>query len=348
MFFKSKRQDKQENNDKKNKSNNIEEQIIFEPEKKITIHIMPKRFLREVKTESNFLGIFIFILIFIAVGFFALYFFQDSIFPNGLPFFTHKNENENSAFKLNLNNSNSSTNQENNINTLNRNHNLNNSNINNSNSNINVNINNANTNTNTNSSLISMAPDRDKDTLTDAEEVLYKSNPNNPDTDGDGFLDGQEVANLYNPLTGSSELIENSGMTKNYINKVYNYSVIYPKSWQVVLMADKDRDVALVSSNKEFIEITIIDNPKGISAEQWYLKQIPANLAYKVEKIWANNFVGVKSLDAMHFYLTPISGKKNFIYSISYMVGSHMNITYPSTFKMIVRSFDISSNRQKN
>ena len=30
-------------------------------------------------------------------------------------------------------------------------------------------------------------------------ETKYKTNPNNPDTDGDGYLDGDEVKNGYDP-----------------------------------------------------------------------------------------------------------------------------------------------------
>ena len=42
--------------------------------------------------------------------------------------------------------------------------------------------------------------DTDLDGLPDSLEKIYKTNPNNPDTDGDGFKDGEEVGNGYNPL----------------------------------------------------------------------------------------------------------------------------------------------------
>ena len=42
--------------------------------------------------------------------------------------------------------------------------------------------------------------DFDGDGLTNKEEKKYKTDPNNPDTDNDGFLDGQEVKNNFNPL----------------------------------------------------------------------------------------------------------------------------------------------------
>lgn len=42
--------------------------------------------------------------------------------------------------------------------------------------------------------------DPDSDTLTNAEERFYGTKPDNADTDGDGFKDGEEVRNGYNPL----------------------------------------------------------------------------------------------------------------------------------------------------
>ncbi|MFA6306610.1 MAG: hypothetical protein WCV70_02075 [Patescibacteria group bacterium] len=51
-------------------------------------------------------------------------------------------------------------------------------------------------------------PDSDSDGLTDREEVkVYKTDPLKADTDGDGFKDGAEVKNNYNP-NGQGRLYE--------------------------------------------------------------------------------------------------------------------------------------------
>lgn len=50
--------------------------------------------------------------------------------------------------------------------------------------------------TNTNTSV-----DTDHDGLTDAQERVYGTDPHNPDTDGDGYKDGEEVKNGYSPLS---------------------------------------------------------------------------------------------------------------------------------------------------
>ncbi len=42
--------------------------------------------------------------------------------------------------------------------------------------------------------------DSDNDGLKDWEENLYKTDPCNPDTDGDGYLDGEEINSGHNPL----------------------------------------------------------------------------------------------------------------------------------------------------
>lgn len=51
--------------------------------------------------------------------------------------------------------------------------------------------------------LESLAPvnkDSDVDMLSDKDEMRLGTDPRNPDTDGDGYLDGVEVKNKYNPL----------------------------------------------------------------------------------------------------------------------------------------------------
>jgi len=42
--------------------------------------------------------------------------------------------------------------------------------------------------------------DSDFDGLDDQSEAKYGTDPKNPDSDGDGYLDGQEVEGGYNPL----------------------------------------------------------------------------------------------------------------------------------------------------
>lgn len=49
----------------------------------------------------------------------------------------------------------------------------------------------------------SESKDTDNDGLKDWQEELFKSDPLNPDTDGDGYLDGEEINSGFNPLVKS-------------------------------------------------------------------------------------------------------------------------------------------------
>jgi|GEM_PF-483331 cell division protein FtsL len=56
-----------------------------------------------------------------------------------------------------------------------------------------------------------LTQDLDNDGLTGKEEInIYGTDPNNPDTDGDGYLDGVEVENGYDPLSGPDS--DNDGL----------------------------------------------------------------------------------------------------------------------------------------
>jgi len=47
---------------------------------------------------------------------------------------------------------------------------------------------------------IQYSQDIDRDNLKNEDEEKYGTDPNNPDSDGDGFLDGDEVENGYDPM----------------------------------------------------------------------------------------------------------------------------------------------------
>ena len=63
-----------------------------------------------------------------------------------------------------------------------------------------------------------IAKDSDADGLQDWEEALWKTDPNNPDTDGDGVFDGQEIKENRNPLLagdGKTDKIESPNQEKS-------------------------------------------------------------------------------------------------------------------------------------
>lgn len=54
-----------------------------------------------------------------------------------------------------------------------------------------------------------LALDTDQDGLKDSDEIsIYKTDPNNTDSDADSFADGQEIQNSYSPLSKNKKLKE--------------------------------------------------------------------------------------------------------------------------------------------
>jgi len=53
--------------------------------------------------------------------------------------------------------------------------------------------------------------DSDNDGLLDNVERIYGTDPNSPDTDGDGYKDGDEIKNGYDPLKSGSDRLDSDG-----------------------------------------------------------------------------------------------------------------------------------------
>lgn len=67
----------------------------------------------------------------------------------------------------------------------------------------------------TGSILEAVDQDVDNDGLTNREESYWNTDPNNSDTDGDGYLDGEEVVSGHDPLIPApNDLIDNDNFTK--------------------------------------------------------------------------------------------------------------------------------------
>lgn len=72
--------------------------------------------------------------------------------------------------------------------------------------------------------------DADQDNLTREEEALFGSNINDSDTDDDGYTDGMEVLNLYNPVVAGGLLVD-SGLVTIFTDNLFKYRFLYPTSW---------------------------------------------------------------------------------------------------------------------
>ncbi len=68
--------------------------------------------------------------------------------------------------------------------------------------------------TRTDDSLGLTGPDRDKDYLSDADELLYGCDPDDPDSDDDGLIDGKDLSPTLNPANPVAEPLQKVGMVR--------------------------------------------------------------------------------------------------------------------------------------
>ena len=122
--------------------------------------------------------------------------------------------------------------------------------------------------------LLNDSPDLDKDSLTDLEEEIFNTDSGTWDTDIDGYNDGQEVFNLYNPTGFAPVKLVDSGLVREYANPTWKYRIYYPASW-VEANVDATNDQILFSSiNGDFMEVRVIKNDLGENFDAWFANNI--------------------------------------------------------------------------
>ncbi len=180
--------------------------------------------------------------------------------------------------------------------------------------------------------------DTDTDGLSDIEEGLWGSDPLKEDTDGDSYLDGEEIKNLYSPLVvGANSKLINTGAVKTYTNNQYGYSLAYPANWTQSLLNETGEEVIFTSQTGEFVEVIIQENEEDLTAQDWYLEQNPTVNSADLEEVLIGNWSGVKSPDKLNVYLSRASR----IYILSYNVGLKTELNYATTFEMMLKSLKL-------
>ncbi len=113
-------------------------------------------------------------------------------------------------------------------------------------------------------------PDFDADQLTDQEEEVFRTDGSVWDTDGDGYHDGREVFNLYNPTGTAPEKLIDSGLVREFISPTWQYRLYYPAVWETGIVDTDSRQVLFSSITGDYVEVRVIDREPGQSFADWF------------------------------------------------------------------------------
>ncbi|MCX6784610.1 MAG: thrombospondin type 3 repeat-containing protein [Candidatus Komeilibacteria bacterium] len=179
--------------------------------------------------------------------------------------------------------------------------------------------------------------DSDNDGLTDVEESLYHAVSTKVDSDGDGYKDGEELIAGYDPADKIKRIWQ-ATTTAVYRNQAYGYSFIYPKPWVAKSIDDGKETLFTDSNTNEFFDVLVQDNPLGLSAINWYLRQNPNVNPNLLTTVTVANLPATQTADGLVTYVS--SGSKLFI--ISYNVGVGKEANFFATYKMLLKTWQFS------
>lgn len=179
--------------------------------------------------------------------------------------------------------------------------------------------------------------DTDEDKLTDVEEIMYGTALDKPDTDGDGYIDGEEILNYYSPLVAGQKLSE-SGLFSEYKNDKFSYKVIYPKSWSPSSASEDSSVIIFNSPTSQFIEIVVEEkDPEINNIVDWYAKQLPGldrdELRHTI--VGQDDREGIYSLDGSVVYFIY----NDWVVAVSYNLGISQEADYLTTWQAVINSW---------
>jgi len=178
--------------------------------------------------------------------------------------------------------------------------------------------------------------DVDSDALTDMEEEIFNTDSGNWDTDNDGYYDGQEVYNLYNPAGEAPVKLIDSGLVAEYVNPIWQYRVYYPASWQVGAVDTRADQVLFSTVTGDFIEISAFTKEAQESFIDWFARKAVGERYSELQTL-TNRFKesGQKRKDDLVAYFV----QGNNVYVLIYHPGTTGFVPFRHVMQVMQQSF---------
>lgn len=180
------------------------------------------------------------------------------------------------------------------------------------------------------------AIDTDVDGLTDLEEMLYGSDRAKPDTDDDGFLDGNEVFHLYSPIVPNLARLAEDRSVISFADQLGRYTLLAPAGWVIDTVDATKGAVKFTAASGESIAIRVEENPQELAVLDWYLANTPGGSRADARPFQTKGgHAAVKPSDqSTKAYLSV----GRFILVLAYDVGTEPEAHFRRTFEMVVNS----------
>lgn len=183
--------------------------------------------------------------------------------------------------------------------------------------------------------------DTDKDNLTREEEGLLGTNVNDSDTDNDGYQDGTEVLNLYNPSVSSGSLAD-SGVVTIFTNDEFKYRLFYPSAWVADILTDANHTVAISTDTElgDNFSLLVSNNADNATLSAW---ANDTSLHPKLENtstvtLGKNKIAALKQEIDGDIWLVAVTTSHKIV--IRYDVNDQAERYFDTIFQMMLNSFE--------
>jgi len=180
--------------------------------------------------------------------------------------------------------------------------------------------------------------DRDRDGLTDKEEILLSSSNDSADSDSDGYTDASELGNLYDPAKKSAKLVD-SQKIKTYVMQDRSFSIVYPSQWHPNSNVASD-SIVFRSDDEHFVQIIITDNTDGTDLDAFYMRNLQLTQINDKLRIDNDSWQGIMTEDGLVAYILSKTNPAK-VYLVQYDPGQTKILEYPALFKAMIKSLVI-------
>jgi hypothetical protein len=183
--------------------------------------------------------------------------------------------------------------------------------------------------------VIITAVDTDGDGLYDSEEKIFGTKSDMRDTDEDGYDDGAEIKNGFNPA-GTGKFEESINFSK-YINSKYNYLFLYPLSLKIDSVGEGESLIINLEGTAH-IQIVAQENTNNLNLEDWYKKQFATDQINAEQYLYTDKWDVIKTEEGLTYYMKDKNFPKILILNYS---ATPVNNNYPNVMDMIFNSLEV-------
>lgn len=179
--------------------------------------------------------------------------------------------------------------------------------------------------------------DTDSDGLSDLEEALLKTDARQPDTDSDGFLDGNEVFHLYNPNGRAPAKLVEAGLVRRLESPI-GWKIDFPPTWESAVSVD-GASSTIVTGHGEIFLVSVLENDQKKPILDWYMASHPDVQATQILQFRSKRgYQGILGPDLLTTYIPW----DNRVFVFTYTLNGQAFINYRTLYSMMLNSLELS------